>query len=178
MNTIASQITNVLIVYSTVYSGADQRKHQSSGSLAFLRGIHRWPVNSPHKGPVTRKILPFDDVIMRLFFSSHILQDYLTKNGTVADPTRLIYNAWLFSWLYFPHRYFAFKHLPTSTDICIAPLNIFLFSWIFSKIQWERSQAGVVDHIKMSATAIGYRKVLQEVTKVSLASWLLLCKCE
>ena len=33
-------------------------------SLAFMRGIHRWPVNSPHKGPVTRKMSPFDDVIM------------------------------------------------------------------------------------------------------------------
>ena len=29
-----------------------------------VRGIHRWPVNSPHKGPVTRKMFPFDDVIM------------------------------------------------------------------------------------------------------------------
>ena len=46
------------------YSGADQRKYQSSTSLAFVRGIHRWPVNSPHKGPVTRKMFPFDDVIM------------------------------------------------------------------------------------------------------------------
>ena len=44
--------------------GADQRKHQSSASLALGRGIHRWPVNSPHKWPVTRKMLPFDDVIM------------------------------------------------------------------------------------------------------------------
>ena len=52
------------IVYSTVYSGADQRKHQSSVSLAFVRGIHRWPVNSTHKWPVTRKMFPFDDVIM------------------------------------------------------------------------------------------------------------------
>ena len=51
------------IVYSTVYSGADQRKHQSSASLAFVRRIHRWPVNSPHKEPVTRKMFPFDDVI-------------------------------------------------------------------------------------------------------------------
>ena len=66
MNTIASQISSLTIVYSTVYSGADQRKHQSSASLAFVRGIHRWPVNSPHKGPVTRKMLPFDDVIMSL----------------------------------------------------------------------------------------------------------------
>ena len=64
MNSMASQITSLTIVYSTVYSGADQRKHQSSASLAFVRGIHRWPVNSPHKGPVTRKMFPFYDVIM------------------------------------------------------------------------------------------------------------------
>ena len=46
------------------YSGADQRKHQSPASLAFVRRIHRGPVNSPHKKPVTRKIFPFDDVII------------------------------------------------------------------------------------------------------------------
>ena len=63
---MASQITSLTIVYSTVYSGADQRKHQSSASLASVRGIHRWPVNSPHKGPVTRKMFPFDDVIMSI----------------------------------------------------------------------------------------------------------------
>ena len=57
---MASQITSLTIVYS----GADQRKHQSSASLAFLWGIHRWPVNFPHKVPVTRKISPFEDVIM------------------------------------------------------------------------------------------------------------------
>ena len=49
MGTIASKITSLTIVYSTVHSDADQRKHQSSASLAFVRGIHRWPVNSPHK---------------------------------------------------------------------------------------------------------------------------------
>ena len=48
----------------TVYPGADQRKHQSSASLAFVRGIYRWPVNSPHKGPVTGNMFSFDDVIM------------------------------------------------------------------------------------------------------------------
>ena len=64
MGTMASQITSLAIVYSTVYSGADQRKHQSSASLAFVWGIHRGPVNSPHKWPVTRKMFPFDDVIM------------------------------------------------------------------------------------------------------------------
>ena len=84
MSTMASQINSLTIVYSTVYSSADQRKHQSSASLAFvnrlfrcrskktsklgvtgfLRGIYQWPVNSPHKWLVTRKLFPFDDVIM------------------------------------------------------------------------------------------------------------------
>ena len=58
MDSIASQITGLTIIYSVVYSGADQRKHQSSASLAFVRGIH------PNKWPVTRKKFPFDDVIM------------------------------------------------------------------------------------------------------------------
>ena len=57
-------ITSLTIVCSSIYSGADQGKHQSSASLAFVWGIHWWPVNSPHKGPVTRRMFPFDDVIM------------------------------------------------------------------------------------------------------------------
>ena len=65
MTTMASQITRPTIVYSIVYWDADKRKHQSSASLAFVWGIHRGPVNSPHKGPVTRKMFPFDDVIMK-----------------------------------------------------------------------------------------------------------------
>ena len=64
MSVIASQITSLAIVYLAVYSGTDQRKHQSSASLAFVRGIHRWLVNSPHKWPVTRKMFPFNDIIM------------------------------------------------------------------------------------------------------------------
>ena len=47
------------------YSGADQGKHQNSSSLAFVWGIQRWLVNSPHKWPVTRKMVPFDHVIMQ-----------------------------------------------------------------------------------------------------------------
>ena len=70
LGTIASQITSLAIVYSTVYSGADQIKHQSSASLAFVREIHRGPMNSPHKWPVTRKMFPFDDVIIRWFIMS------------------------------------------------------------------------------------------------------------
>ena len=64
MATMASQITSLFIVYSTVYSGADQRKYQSSASMACVRGIHRGPVNSTHKGPVTLKMFTFDDVIV------------------------------------------------------------------------------------------------------------------
>ena len=64
MGGIAYQITSLTIVYSTVFSHADQRKHQNSASLAFVQEIHRGPVKSPHKWPVTRKMFPFDDVIM------------------------------------------------------------------------------------------------------------------
>ena len=68
MGAMASQITSLAIVYSIVYSGADQRKHQSPASLAFVLRIHRLPVNSRHKWPVTRIIFPFDDVIMTKVF--------------------------------------------------------------------------------------------------------------
>ena len=71
----ASQITGVSIVCWTLYSGADKRKHQRPTSMAFVRGIHMWPVEFLHKGPVTWKIFPFDDVIIKwddLFFHPSI----------------------------------------------------------------------------------------------------------
>ena len=74
MGGIASQITSLTIVCSTVYSDADQRKHQSSSSLTLVRGIHRWPGNSLHKWPVTRKMFPFDDVIMGSFHSTLMME--------------------------------------------------------------------------------------------------------
>ena len=64
MGAMASQITSLTIVYSAVDLGGDQREYQSSALLVFVREIHRWPVNSLHKRPVTRKMFPFDDVIM------------------------------------------------------------------------------------------------------------------
>ena len=66
LGTVVSQITSISIVYSTICSGTDQRKHQSSASLAFVRRIHWWPLNSPHKGPVSWKMFPFDDIIIDL----------------------------------------------------------------------------------------------------------------
>ena len=71
MGMIASEITSLTIVFSNVYSDADQRKHQSSSSLTFVRGIHRGTVNSPHKWPVTRKMFPFDDVIINVRILTH-----------------------------------------------------------------------------------------------------------
>ena len=64
MNTIASQITSLTIVYSTLYSGADQRKHKKFCVTGLCAGDSPGPVNSPHKWPVTRKMFPFHDVIM------------------------------------------------------------------------------------------------------------------
>ena len=77
MGTMPSQITSLTIVYLTVYSGADQSKHQSSASLAFVWGIHRGPVNSPHKGPVTRWR---HHVLARFckFFVGLVFQSYYT----------------------------------------------------------------------------------------------------
>ena len=90
MSALASQITSLTIVYSTLYSVADHWKHQSSASLAFVRGIHRWPVNSPHKGPITRKMFPFDDVIMELLGIQFVtlvpaLSQDLHKSGLFSD---------------------------------------------------------------------------------------------
>ena len=96
MGIFASQITSLTIVSSTVYSDADQRKYQSSASLAFVRGIHRRPVNSPHKWPVTRKMFPFDDVIMIMLIiqlnqwhwrnPDQWTQDTLTTKQSITKP--------------------------------------------------------------------------------------------
>ena len=75
MGAMASLITSLTSVYSTVHCGADQRKHQSSVSLAFVRGLHRRPVNSPYKWLVTQKMFPFDDVIATSE-NTPLLQDF------------------------------------------------------------------------------------------------------
>ena len=96
MGVIASHITSLTIVYSAVYSDADQRKHQSSASLAFVRGIHRGPVNSPHKWPVTRKMFPFDDVIMFLHLNLGVTKTmkpkYTSYFGCILNPYIKLFN--------------------------------------------------------------------------------------
>ena len=86
MSDMASQITSLKIVYSTDHSDADQRKDQRSASLALVRGIHRWPVNSPLKVQATLKMLPFDDVITlkKLFCWSLLL--FMSHDSTKQSP--------------------------------------------------------------------------------------------
>ena len=57
------------------------KKHQSSASLAFVWGIHRWPVNFSHQGPVTRKMYPLHDVII---YGTKIV--FTVTNTTTACP--------------------------------------------------------------------------------------------
>ena len=64
MDTMASQFTSLTNSLLNHLFSADQSKHQRSVSLGFVRGIHRWPVDSPHKLRVTRKLFPFDEVIV------------------------------------------------------------------------------------------------------------------
>ena len=101
MIAIASQITNVSSVYSTDCSHAYQWKYQSSASLAFVRGIHRWPMNSHYKGPVTRKMFPFDDVIgcpwnttLVENYDDEINNDNNKNNGAlcIASQSLLVFN--------------------------------------------------------------------------------------
>ena len=85
MRTMASQIMGISIVCSTFCSGADQRKYQSFTSLAFVRGIHQWLVDSPHKGPVAWKIFPF------MLWTSPVLQtrtEYNANEGLVHSWQR------------------------------------------------------------------------------------------
>ena len=120
MDAIASQITSLTIVYSTVYSDADQRKHQSSASLAFVWRIHRWPVNSPQKWPVTRKMFPFDDVIMILII------------GHPARQPLLGLESWYFFML---SRLFNSSEDRASVD--------FIYGCpIFKQVQWHDSRIG------------------------------------
>ena len=93
MGAIASQNTSLTIVYSMVYSGTDQRKHQSSASLAFVRGIHRWP----HKWPVTRKKFPFDYVIIltwprNLHYSNVIMSAMASDINGVLVVCSMVYS--------------------------------------------------------------------------------------
>ena len=98
MTMLASQITSLTVVYSIVYSGVIQRKHQSSASLAFVREIHRGPVNFPHKWPVTRKMFPFDDVIM-------VRNDWVLTQTPMCSNRHMQCEFWFTDWILFTNRF-------------------------------------------------------------------------
>ena len=166
MSTTASQITSLTIDYSTVLSGVDQRKHQSSASLGFVRGIHRWPVNSPHKGPVTQKMFPFNDVIM-IYMSTteprHLsvllriyaalllaLSSHYICLSTRRLKTVLFKSKWIiqFSWtkgylkhkLWLPIRVFTYLCIPTHIMWCKQKT---LSLYILQTQKWD-----VLQHLK------------------------------
>ena len=124
----ASQITSLTIVYSAVYSGRNQRKHQSSASLAFVRGIHRRPVNSPRKGPVMRKMFPFDDVIMIREIDCNIVSTLSASNSSPVNDintccnrfcSRLMVIYFLKDWIKMKIA-FHFQHKPLDHNRCPA----------------------------------------------------------
>ena len=125
MGAMASQTTSLTLVYSTVYSGADQRKHQSSASLAFAWGIHRWSVNYPRKWPVTRKIFSFDDVIMDYHASvsvpiSHIRIVIISQNYMLCKY----------------HRRCQYIYVYSHTDNGTRCRNMLTLSWSVCSLQW------------------------------------------
>ena len=141
MGTMASQITSVSIVYSTVYSGADQRKSQSSASLAFVWGIHRWPLNFPHKRPVTQKMFPFDDVIMTrpntpvplfLFFRKYQNTVYLLTFSSI-----------------FYHSYWKHRQVQCAYNVLINVLSVdeALLKYIHELKLWEQRSRTLHEHI-------------------------------
>ena len=111
LSVMASQNSSLPIVYSTVYSGADNRKHQSSASMAFVRGIHRWLVNAPHKGPVARQMFPFDDVIMIIWSIAY------TCHCHAACNIVLWYNVYNDIPLYIGFRIYEFSVWPLGYSI-------------------------------------------------------------
>ena len=121
MDGMTCQITGKFTVCSTASSGVHQIKHQILALLACVRGIHRWPVGSPHKGPVTQKMFLFDDVTVMydtdifLLWKIHVPIRLWTLVG--APPTGDHHLAVIRSWHTF--SVFVFEKVPSSYPIRI-----------------------------------------------------------
>ena len=150
-----SQITSLTIDYSTIYSDADQSKHQSSASLAFVRGIHRGPVNSLHKWPVTRKMFPFDDVIMKQkqlhslpwcsieVFCLQIVFDEVKQILAILVWIEKIKSSWLYHFYWYAN--FNNKQLAYRDERVIWCIDDFIpFTHIY--IAWDSSHTSYIYH--------------------------------
>ena len=109
MSSMASQITSLAIVYTSVYSGTDQRKHQSSVSLAFVWGIHRWPVNSPHKWPVTRNFFH----LMASSCHNEWMKNTIVVSGNHVPNFGVYWKCHFFGFIFYSHDdVIKWKHFP------------------------------------------------------------------
>ena len=151
MDAIASLITSLTIVYSTVYWDADQRKHQSSASLAFVWGIHWGPVNSPHKWPVTHKMFPFDDVIVYLILFSNSVESQLMLQNTIMLWEYVVTHCSLVT----PYG---------DRDLGQQWLRLWLVAWRHQAITWTN-----VDWSSVKSSDIHIRAISQEMPQSSIS---------
>ena len=167
---MASQITSLTIVYSTVHSGADQRKHQSSASLAFVWGIHRPPVNSPQKWPVTQKMFPFDDVVMKtqIIVCPYKHIDHVWRNSQLDHTIQFIFSNYkTVSWDIIPYT-------ETQIHICLRALKV---PPLFSvNILLDHHRFGIAQRSSTDIITHNFRLVIQILT--SNGSWCMGIKGE
>ena len=130
--------------------GRRSKKHQSPVSLAFVRGIHRWPVDSPYKGPVKRKMFPFDDVIMDIYKAIWVLSTVVplitSCNNTQFDASvLLIMNNWD------PVLAIAFQN-NAKYDIHIYNFSVVSYIIAWSKASFSVSKLQALDHTQSWGT--------------------------
>ena len=176
ISAMASQITTLTIVYAAIYSAANHRKHQSSALLAFLRGIHRWPVNSPHKWPVTRKMFSFDDVIMIIVINFIITT--LLVMGSLYESDLLSF--------YWKRIHLCCECVIVNIHIYLGgPLSSFIWqnrqwfyggNWNFNLKIWDlitQPGRGIDDHFELPLKHVIHKNViLSKTTVVPIHLWL------
>ena len=157
---MASQITSVAIVYSIVYSGADQRKHRSFVSLAFVRAIHRWPVYSPHKGPVTGKFFHLMTSSWPTLVENYLSQSSLSRfryfRGTCCRITPNICITTSLTCLYMLSYHAEFNHMGpfyrhgTSMSLASVSSRIQARSNCWPLTHWGRDKMDAVSQTTVS----------------------------
>ena len=169
---VGVSITSLTIAYSTVYPDADQRKYESTASHAFVRGIHRWPVNSSNKWPVTRRRFPFDDVIM--VRSIRIIRSFLRKLHFYNAYTAL---ASLIHCINLQVNYdnlaneLLWRYVIYSVIVWFAKLphgfKIITYNWLFSS-QPETSRLGIrlLSHFKVFHESMSLLPIWTSLTNI------------
>ena len=127
MGAMMFQINSLTIVHLTVYLSADQRKDQSPALLAFVRGNHRRLVNSPLKGPITRKMFPFDDVIfLSRVFCGISLTELIYNDTITVFMQAFVYRSW--KNFFRQSEYISITNVPPDTYTH----NVGAISWLYN----------------------------------------------